>query len=83
VVDIATGYELDNPGFAVRFKNIFFSTSSRPALNAHLASYIMGTGVLYFGVKRPRRGAEHSPPISAEVKKICIYTSTPPYVFFN
>jgi hypothetical protein len=33
------------------------------------------------GVKRPGREADHSPPASAEVKKIWIYTSTPPYVF--
>jgi hypothetical protein len=25
--------------------------------------------------------ADHSPPASAEVKKIWIYTSTPPYAF--
>jgi hypothetical protein len=25
--------------------------------------------------------ADHSPPTSAEVKKIWIYTSTPPYAF--
>jgi hypothetical protein len=33
------------------------------------------------GVKWPGREADHSPPTSAEVKKKCIYTSTPPYVF--
>jgi hypothetical protein len=31
------------------------------------------------GVKRPERQADHSPPASAEVKKMWIYTSTPPY----
>jgi hypothetical protein len=31
------------------------------------------------GVKRPVRDADHSPPTSAEVKKMWIYTSTPPY----
>jgi hypothetical protein len=33
------------------------------------------------GVKRPGREADHSPAASAEVKKMWIYTSTPPYVF--
>jgi hypothetical protein len=33
------------------------------------------------GVKRPEREANHSPPTSAEVKKMWIYTSTPPYAF--
>jgi hypothetical protein len=35
-------------------------------------------GVLPPGVKRPGSEADHSPPASAEVKKIWIYTSTPP-----
>jgi hypothetical protein len=33
------------------------------------------------GVKRPEREADHPPPTSAEVKKMWIYTTTPPYVF--
>jgi hypothetical protein len=33
------------------------------------------------GVKRARREADHSPPASAEVKIMWIYTSTPPYAF--
>jgi hypothetical protein len=32
-------------------------------------------------VKSPGREADHSPPTSAEVKKMWIYTTTPPYVF--
>jgi hypothetical protein len=33
------------------------------------------------GLKWPGREAENSPPISAEVKIICVYTSILPYVF--
>jgi hypothetical protein len=33
------------------------------------------------GIKRSGREANHSPPTIAEVKKIRIYTSTPPYAF--
>jgi hypothetical protein len=33
------------------------------------------------GVKRQEGEADNSPPTSAEVKKACIYTATPPYVF--
>jgi hypothetical protein len=33
------------------------------------------------GVKRPGRGADHSPPPNAEVKNAWSYTSTPQYVF--
>jgi hypothetical protein len=41
----------------------------------------MGTGGSFPGVKRQGREADQSPPTSAEVKKMWIYTSTPPYVF--
>jgi len=33
----------------------------------HPASYSMGTRGSFHGVKRPRREAEHSPPVNAEV----------------
>jgi hypothetical protein len=48
---------------------------------AHPTSYPMGTGGSSPGVKRPVREADHSPPTSAEVKKMWIYTSTPPHFF--
>jgi hypothetical protein len=35
------------------------------------------------GVKRPELEADHSLPASAEVKKMLMYTSTPPYVFMK
>jgi hypothetical protein len=44
-------------------------------------SYPMGTGALSQGVKRPGREADHSPPASSEVKKMWIYTPTPPHAF--
>jgi hypothetical protein len=47
----------------------------------HPTSYTMGTGSSFTGVKQPGREADHSPPTSAEVKKMWIYTSTPPYAF--
>jgi hypothetical protein len=33
------------------------------------------------GLKRLGREADHSPPTGAKVKKIWLYTSTPPYAF--
>jgi hypothetical protein len=39
------------------------------------------TGVLAVGVKLLGHEFDHSPPISAEIKKTWIYTSIPPYVF--
>jgi hypothetical protein len=47
----------------------------------HPTSYTMGTVGFFPGVMRPGREADHSPPTSAEVKKVWIYTSTPPYSF--
>jgi hypothetical protein len=41
----------------------------------------MGIGALSSEVKRLGREANHSLVTSAEVKKIWIYTSTPPYAF--
>jgi hypothetical protein len=48
---------------------------------AHPASYPMGTGALFLGVKRPGREADHLPPSSAEVKqcvKIYLHSSNTP-----
>jgi hypothetical protein len=52
--------------------------SSRPA---HPASYAMGTGGSFPGEKRQEREADHSPPTSAEAKKMWIYAATPTYAF--
>jgi hypothetical protein len=41
----------------------------------------MGTGESFPWVKRPGREADHSPPTSADVKEIWLYTSTPSYAF--
>jgi hypothetical protein len=38
-------------------------------------------GALSPGEKRSGREADHTPPTSAEVKKILMYTSTLPYAF--
>jgi hypothetical protein len=43
----------------------------------------MGTGGFSAGVKQPGREADHSPPNTAEVKKVWIYISTPPYDFLG
>jgi hypothetical protein len=42
----------------------------------HPTSYPMGTGGSIPGGKEPGREVDHSPPTSAEVQKIWIYTST-------
>jgi hypothetical protein len=62
-------------------KNFLFSKSSRPALGFTQPPIQWVPGALSSGLKQPGREAEHSPPASAEVKKMWIYTYTPPYAF--
>jgi hypothetical protein len=84
-VGIATSYGLDDRGVGVRvpvWSRIFSSTRHPDRLwgppNLLSNGY---RGDLSPGVKRPEREIDHSPPASAEVKKMWIYTSTPPYAF--
>jgi hypothetical protein len=62
-------------------KNFHFCMSSRPSLGSMQPPIQWVLGALSLGVKRQGREAHHSPPTSAEVKKLGIYTSTPPHVF--
>jgi hypothetical protein len=82
IASIATGYGLDDkrgrsPG---RAKNFLFSTS-RPTLGPTQPPIQWVPGALSPGVKRQGCEADHSPAASAKVKKMWIYTSTPPYAF--
>jgi hypothetical protein len=61
-------------------KIFLHSTSSRPALGLTQPLMQWVPGALAPRVKRPEHEADHSPPVSAEVKNTRIYTSTPPYV---
>jgi hypothetical protein len=64
-----------------RVKNFLLSTSSRPVLGPTQPPIQCVPAALSPGVKRQGREADHSPPASAEIKKMWIYTSTPPYAF--
>jgi hypothetical protein len=57
------------------------SISSRPAPRSAQPPTQRVPGALSLGVKRLEHEADHSPPSSAEVKKMCTCTSTPPCVF--
>jgi hypothetical protein len=85
LVSIETTYVLVDRGVGVRVpvgSRIFsFPMSSKPALGYTQPPIQWIPGALPPGVKRPWREADHSPPASAEVKKMWIYTSTPPYSF--
>jgi hypothetical protein len=75
VVGIATGYKLE---FESRYGQEFSPLHVIQTVSgAHPASYPMGTVGSFPGVKRTRCEADRSPPSSAEVKKMWIYTSTP------
>jgi hypothetical protein len=55
--------------------------SSTPAMESTKLPIQWAPGALSTGVKLPGREANHSPPTSAEVKKMWIYTFTPQYAF--
>jgi hypothetical protein len=78
VVGIATGYGLFESRKGREFSLLHVVETGS---GVHPASYPMGPGILSQGVKRPECEADHSPPTSAEVKKIWIYTFIPPYAF--
>jgi hypothetical protein len=50
---------------------------------AHPASFPMGTGRSFSGVKWPGREADYSPPSGAEVKNAWSCIFTPPYMFMS
>jgi hypothetical protein len=83
-VGVATGYWLDDRGVEVRVLagSRIFSSLRRPhRLWGPPTSYPMSTEGSSPGVKRPGREADHSPPTNAEIKKMWLYTSNPPYAF--
>jgi hypothetical protein len=85
VVGLATGYGLEDQGVGVRvpvWARIFTSPCRPDGLWGPPNLLSNGYwGALSPGVKRQGREADHSPPTSAGVKKMWIYTSSPPYAF--
>jgi hypothetical protein len=68
-VGIATDYGLDGRGSIYGSDKRFLSTPQRrERLWGPPASSLMGTGVSFSGVKRPRIEADYSPPSTAEAK---------------
>jgi hypothetical protein len=69
-VGIATGHGLDDKGVGVRVpvgSRIFSSPSRLGSTQRHIQWV---PGALFLGLKRQGREADHSPPASAQVKKI-------------
>jgi hypothetical protein len=86
VVGIVTGYGLDDRGIGVRVpvgSRILYSPRPPDRIWSppDLLSNGCGGGSFPGRVKRSGRETDHSPPTTAEVKKMLTYTSTPPYVF--
>jgi hypothetical protein len=84
VVGIATGYGLYDRGVGVRVpvvSRIFTSPNHPDRLWGPPNLLSNGYRRLSPGIKRPESEAEHSPPASAEVKKMWICTYTPPHAF--
>jgi hypothetical protein len=81
VVGIVTGYGFDDRGVGVRVPvgSIIFSTLSTPALGPTQPHIQRVARALSIGLKRQGREADHSPPASADAKKMWSYTSTPAY----
>jgi hypothetical protein len=77
VVGIATGYGLDDREVGVRVP-VRSRTFSSPCLPDRLWG---PPNFLSNGYRGPGCEADHSLPASAEVKKMWIYISTPPYAF--
>jgi hypothetical protein len=73
-VGIATGYGAGR----VPVESRIFFLSSKQVLEPTQPPIQWVPGALSLGVKRQRREADRSPPAIAEVKKMWIYTSTPP-----
>jgi hypothetical protein len=80
---LATGWTTEGSEFLSpsRVKNFLYSTSSRSVLGSTQPPTQLVPGALSLVVKRLGGEADHSRPTSAEVKKMWIYTSTPPYAF--
>jgi hypothetical protein len=68
-------------GSPSKVKNFFFSTLSKQALGPTQPPSQWIAGDPSPGVKGMGHEADLSPPTSAEVKKMWIYTSTPQYAF--
>ena len=65
-VGITICYGLDGPGIESRWGRDFPRVQTGPG--AHPSSCTMGTAS-FSGVKWPRRGVDHQPPSSVEVKE--------------
>jgi hypothetical protein len=75
---LATRYGLDGPGIEFRWGGGRFSAPIQTGLGAHPTPHTNSTGS-FPRVMWPRRGVDHPPPSSAEVKaRVELYLYSPP-----
>ena len=77
---IGIGHRLECPEFESRQVQELFLQNFQTCYGALTASYLKGTGVLFRGVKWPRREVDHKPPSNAEVKNEWSYNLYSPYM---
>jgi hypothetical protein len=58
----------------VRVSDFLFLLNLQAGSEAHMASFLVGTGVFSPVVKRPGRHVDHSPPSSTEVESQHVFT---------
>jgi hypothetical protein len=84
VIGIETTHGLDRVGVRVPVRSRIFSSPRRPdRLWGPQPPIQWVLGALSSGVKRLEHEADHSPSSSAEVRKMWISISTPPYAFMS
>jgi hypothetical protein len=66
------------------YSELSFLLSVENGCGVHSASYLIGIGGSFpLGVKRTGCEVDHWPESSAEIKKMCIYISSLPFVFME
>jgi len=78
-VAIATRYRLDGPGSNPGKAR--FSAPLHAGPGAHPASYTMGTGSLFPGVKRPGRDVDHPSHLAPRLRKSRAISLFPTWIF--
>jgi hypothetical protein len=74
--------DLSPAGILRSFEIAFSSVRHEKTLaGSHMLATCVPSSILVSTVLLPGREADHSSPASAEVNKIWLYTSTPPYAF--
>jgi hypothetical protein len=75
------GWMVSGSEFAFGQEFSLLHVISRPILESTQPCIQLSLGSLSLGIKQPVHEADNLPPTTAEVKKMWINVSTPPYIF--